>query len=84
MNKLFSEISWKQYLYWQSENKKILKKINELLRDIERNGNQGIGKPEPLKHEFSGFWSKRITNEHRLIYNIDSKNIYIYSCQNHY
>lgn len=84
MNKVFSEISWVQYLYWETEDKRILKKINELLRDIDRNGNQGLGKPEPLKHELSGFWSRRISEEHRLIYSIDSENIYIASCRGHY
>jgi toxin YoeB len=84
MNKFFSDIAWRHYLYWQSEDKKILKKINKLLRDIERNGNEGLGKPEPLKNELSGYWSRRITNVHRLIYSIDSDNIYIASCKGHY
>ncbi len=68
MNKIFSDIAWNHYLYWQSEDKKILKKINELIKDIERHGNTGLGKPEPLKHELSGYWSLRITDVHRLIY----------------
>lgn len=84
MNKAFSEIAWGHYIYWQKEDKKILKKINELIRDIERNGNEGIGKPEPLKHELSGLWSRRITDVHRLIYSIDEENINIVSCKNHY
>jgi len=85
MNKIFSDIAWAHYLYWQSEDKKILRKVNELIRDIERNGNEGLGKPEPLKHEFSGFWSRRITEVHRLIYSIDDENIYIIaSCKGHY
>lgn len=84
MNKIFSDIAWEQYLYWQAEDKKILKKINDLIRDIERNGNQGMGKPEPLKYELSGFWSRRITDEHRLIYSIDENNLYIASCRYHY
>lgn len=77
MNKIFSDMAWEHYLYWQSEDKKILRKVNELIRDIERNGNEGLGKPEPLKHELSGYWSRRITEVHRLIYNIDDENIYI-------
>ncbi len=81
MNNVFSDIAWNNYLYWQSEDKKILKKINELIRNIERNGNEGVGKPEPLKHEFSGYWSRRISYIHRLIYNIDDENIYILSCK---
>lgn len=64
---MFTDIAWQHYLHWQSEDKKILRRINELIRDIDRNGNEGIGKPEPLKHELSGFWSRRITDEHRLI-----------------
>lgn len=84
MNKIFSDIAWNHYLYWQSEDKKILKKINELIRDIERNGNEGLGKPEPLKHELHGYWSRRITNEHRLIYSIDQDDINIASCKGHY
>ncbi len=84
MNKVFSDISWKHYLYWQVQDKKTLKKINELLKDIDRNGNSGLGKPEALKHELMGLWSRRITPEHRLIYSIDDKNIFIYSCKGHY
>lgn len=84
MNKIFSDISWKHYLYWQINDKKILNKINELLKDVDRNGNEGLGKPEHLKNELSGLWSRRITDEHRLIYSIDNENIYIYSCKGHY
>ena len=84
MNKIFSDISWEHYLYWQVNDKKILRKINELIIDIERNGNDGLGKPEPLKHELSGYWSRRITSTHRLIYRIDGDNIYIASCKGHY
>ena len=84
MNKVFSEIAWSHYLYWQDEDKRILRKIAQLLRDIDRNGNAGYGKPEPLKHELSGYWSRRITDIHRLIYSIDIENIYIASCRGHY
>lgn len=84
MNKIFSDISWEHYLFWQVEDKKVFKRINELIKDVDRYGNTGIGKPEPLKHELSGLWSRRITDEHRLIYSIDSENIYIYSCRGHY
>ena len=84
MNKVFSKTAWEEYLYWQTEDKKILKRINDLIKDIERNGNAGIGKPEGLKHELSGFWSRRITDEHRLIYSLDDKNVYIASCRGHY
>jgi len=84
MNKVFSDIAWEQYLYWQTEDKRILRKINELIRDIDRNGNSGLGKPEALKYELSGYWSRRITDEHRLIYSIDSDTIYIAFCRGHY
>jgi len=83
MNKIFSDIAWKHYLHWQSEDKEVLRKINELIKDIERHGNSGLGKPEPLKHELSSYWSRRITDVHRLIYSIDENNIYIASCKGH-
>ena len=83
MNEIFSDIAWEQYLAWEIEDKKILKKINELIKDIDRNGNQRLGKPVPLKNELSGYWSRRITEEHRLIYSIDDENIYIASCSGH-
>lgn len=84
MLKLWSDIAWEQYLYWQTQDKKTLKKINELIRDIERNGlNKGQGKPEPLRH-ISG-WSRRIDDGNRLIYNFDSNgNLMIIACKGHY
>ena len=84
MNKNFTNTAWQEYLYLQNENRQILERINDLIKDIERNGNMGIGKPEPLKHELSGFWSRRINNEHRLIYSIEGNNINIISCLGHY
>ncbi len=84
MNKIFTKTAWEEYLYWQKENKIILNKINNLIKDIERNGNKGIGKPEPLKHELTGCWSRRITDEHRLIYVIMGTNINNISCRGHY
>ena len=84
MNKVFSDKAWIDYQYWIATDKKIVLKINELIKDIERNGNKGIGKPEPLKHELSGYWSRRITSEHRLVYSIDKDNINIAMCRNHY
>ena len=84
MNKVFSDNAWEEYVSWLNEDKKILKRINELIKDIERNGHKGIGKPEPLKHNFRGYWSRRINDEHRLIYSIDSINVYIISCKYHY
>lgn len=84
MNKIFTDIGWEDYKYWQMNDRKILKKINELINDIDRNGNEGMGKPEPLKHELQGLWSRRITAEHRLIYKIDDANVYILQCRGHY
>jgi toxin YoeB len=84
MNKIFSDHAWDDYQYWIANDKKILRKINDLIQDIERNGHAGIGKPEPLKHDLEGYWSRRITEEHRLIYNFDDDNIYIAKCRKHY
>ena len=81
MNKVFTENAWKDYLYWQTEDRKTLKKINQLLNDISRNGNVGIGKPEALVGDLSGYWSRRINDKDRLIYKIDEQNIYIISCR---
>lgn len=84
MNVVFTSTAWEQYTEWQKEDKKIVKRINELVKDIERNGIlNGIGKPEPLKHRKA--CSRRITDEHRLTYNMDSnQNLIIYSCKYHY
>ncbi len=81
----FTEDAWRDYLYWQTQDKKTLKKINKLLQDIERNGNSGIGKPEPLKGNLSEYWSRRIDSEHRLVYKIlESGVIEIYQSKGHY
>ena len=87
MNKLFSKSAFDEYTNWVLEDKKVWKKINELIKDIERNGpDEGSGQPEALKHGFSGYWSRRITLGHRLIYKIveDNNTIYIISCRGHY
>ena len=84
MLKLWSDNAWEDYLYWQTQDKKTLKRINQLLKDIDRNGYEGIGKPEPLKYELQGFWSRRIDNEHRLVYRINEDRIEIVSCRLHY
>ena len=75
MNKVFTDNGWKDYVYWQTEDRKTLKKINSLIEDICRNGNEGIGKPEPLGGNLAGFWSRRINDKDRLIYKIDEKNV---------
>ncbi len=84
MKYIFVDESWEDYLYWQKSNKKILKKINQLLKDISRNPYTGIGKPEPLKYKYSGFWSRRIDGEHRLIYMVRNDEILIAKCRFHY
>ena len=84
MKLIFSENAWEDYLYWQNTNKQILKRINELIKDIQKNKYKGIGKPEPLKHNLSGYWSRRINNEHRLIYKIEEDKIMIAQLRYHY
>jgi len=81
---MFSNKAWDDYLYWQQNDKQILKKINQLIKDIKREPFNGIGKPEPLKHELSGFWSRRITDEHRLIYQVNESGLWVASCRYHY
>ena len=83
-NLIFSEKAWEDYLYWQSQDKKTLKRINQLLRDISRNSFDGIGKPEPLKGDFSGFWSRRIDDTNRIVYRISNEDIEIIQCKGHY
>ncbi len=80
----FSKNSWEDYTSWQSEDKKILKKINELIKDIQRTPYEGLGKPEPLKYDLAGLWSRRIDREHRLVYQVIGNEILIYSCRYHY
>ena len=84
MNKTWDDRGWDDYQYWITHDKKILKRVNQLIKDIERNGYDGIGKPEPLKHEFQGYWSRRIDDMHRLVYRIEGDSIYIAACRFHY
>jgi toxin YoeB len=84
MRFIFVEDSWEDYLYWQKTDKKLLSKINDLLKDISRTPFSGIGKPEPLKHKYKGYWSRRINDEHRLIYKIQDDEIIIAKCRFHY
>lgn len=81
---LFTEDAWEDYLYWQTRDKKVLKRINQLLQDIERNGYNGIGKPEPLRGDLSGFWSRRIDDEHRIVYRVTEDRVEIIQCRGHY
>jgi toxin YoeB len=80
----FSPRAWADYQYWQQTDAKLLERINELLRDVVRNPFTGIGKPEPLKHEFKGYWSRRIDQKHRLIYRPAEGAIFIAQCRFHY
>ena len=84
MNKIWQDEAWEDYVYWQTQDRKTLKRINQLIQDISRNGYVGIGKPEPLKGDFSGWWSRRIDDVNRLVYRINNKQIEIAQCRTHY
>ena len=84
MNLTFAPKAWDSYLYWQKIDKAIVKRINTLIKDIQRNPFEGIGKPEPLKHALSGFWSRRINDEHRIVYKVTEDNILIAQLRYHY
>jgi toxin YoeB len=85
---LWTHEAWEDYLYWQTNDPKILQKINDLIKDIGRTPFRGIGKPEPLRHKFAGWWSRRITGEHRLVYRVSGKVaeqvLEIAQCRYHY
>jgi len=81
---IFSEKAWEDYLYWQKTDKKLLKRINTLIKDIQREPFEGIGKPEPLKHALSGYWSRRINDEHRIVYRIYQDSLLIAQLRYHY
>lgn len=80
----FSKNAWEDYTSWLNEDKNILKKMNELIKDIQRTPFEDKGKPEPLKYDLAGFWSRRIDREHRLVYQVSGNEILIYSCHYHY
>jgi len=80
----FSDEAWEDYLYWQTNDKKVLKKINRLIKEIQREPYEGIGEPEPLKYNWSGYWSRRITIEHRLVYKVTDTHLLIAQCRYHY
>ena len=84
MKIIWFEEAWEDYVYWQAQDKKTIKRINQLIQDTQRNGYTGIGKPEPLKGEFSGFWSKRIDDVNRFVYRIRDGILEILSCKGHY
>jgi len=82
--KLWYDDAWEDYLYWQTQDRRTLKRINRLLQDIERNGYYGIGKPEPLKEDLSGFWSVRIDEKNRIVFRISDGKLEIWQCGSHY
>lgn len=84
MKKIWFDEAWEDYISWQQKDKKTLNKINNLIKDIERNNYDGLGKPEPLKHELQGYWSRRIDNVNRIVYKVKSGTLYIISCKGHY
>ena len=84
MKLIFAEKAWEDYLYWQKTEKKMLNRINTLIKDIQREPFDGIGKPEPLKHALSGYWSRRISDEHRIVYRVDGDSLLIAQLRYHY
>jgi len=84
MRLVFTTRSWDDYLYWQKNDKRMVRRVNDLIKDIQREPFQGIGKPEPLKHQLQGLWSRRIDEEHRLVYEIAQDELRIIACRYHY
>lgn len=84
MTKIWSDEAWDDYMYWHTQNRKTVNRINRLIKSIDRNAFDGIGKPEPLKHNYQGFWSVRIDETNRLVYRIENGRLYIVSCRYHY
>ncbi|MDK4537402.1 Txe/YoeB family addiction module toxin [Kingella kingae] len=80
----WTDKAWEDYLFWQAQDRKILKRINALIKDTQRNPFEGLGNPEPLKHQFSGFWSRRVDKEHRLVYQVENNMLLIAQCRFHY
>jgi toxin YoeB len=84
MNLIFSDQAWDDYQYWQETDKKMVRRIHELLKDIRRNPHSGIGKPEPLRHALAGYWSRRLDQEHRLVYRVTEQGILLAQLRYHY
>ena len=84
MKLIFAEQAWEDYLYWQKTDRKVLERVNTLIRDIQREPFGGVGKPEPLKHAFAGYWSRRINDEHRIIYKVRDDSLLIAQLRYHY
>ena len=84
MKLVFADMAWEDYLYWQQQDKRMLERINKLIKEIQREPYTGIGKPEPLKHALTGFWSRRINDEHRIVYKIENDALVIAQLRYHY
>lgn len=84
MRLVFSDEAWEDYLYWQKQDKRMVERINKLIQEVQREPFSGIGKPEPLKHALAGFWSRRITDEHRIVYRVDGSDLQIAQLRFHY
>ena len=84
MKLIFAEAAWQDYCYWQTQDKQMLKRINQLIQEIQREPFTGIGKPEPLKHALSGYWSRRINDEHRIVYKVENDALLIAQLRHHY
>ena len=84
MKIIFSEHAWEDYLYWQRTDRKILERINKLIKEIQRSPFEGTGKPEPLRHGLSGYWSRRITDEHRIVYKVEKDSLHLAQLRYHY
>lgn len=84
MKLIFSDAAWEDYLYWQQQDKRMVERINKLIKEAQREPFAGIGKPEPLKHALAGYWSRRITEEHRMVYKIDGDSIFLAQLRYHY
>ena len=84
MKLVFADEAWQDYLYWQQQDKRMVERINKLIRETQREPYAGIGKPEPLKHALAGFWSRRITEEHRMVYKIEAKTLLLAQLRYHY
>jgi toxin YoeB len=84
MKKVFADQAWEDYLYWQIQDRNIIKRINALVKDAERSPYEGIGKPEPLKHSLAGYWSRRINDEHRMVYKVENDSLLLAQLRYHY
>ena len=84
MKLIFAELAWQDYVFWQTQDKLMLKRVNQLIQEIQREPFAGIGKPEQLKHALSGYWSRRINDEHRIVYKIEADNLLIAQLRHHY